>query len=139
MFPDPNSNDPGIAQAFHGWISAVVLFLAYMAALLILTWCWNRSLRPADRSGLLPGGLLLGGYGLLLLLLQWPHAWAQAAVITAGMIIGGLLARNVRPRGLWIPGIVLAALIGMGLHLSAVLFFMVAMVALLLGGERRSR
>lgn len=139
MFPEPSSNDPAVAQAFHGWTGALTLFVAYLVALLVLTWCWNSRLRPVDRSGLVPWPLLIGGFGLLLLLRHWQEAWPQAGAITAGLVVAGLLARNVRPHGLWIPGILLAALIGMGMHLSALLLFLVALVALLISGERSTR
>ncbi|MDX9749659.1 MAG: hypothetical protein RBT71_01075 [Flavobacteriales bacterium] len=139
MFPEPSSNDPGLAHAFHGWTAAWSLFVAYLVAVMVLAWCWNRRLRPVDRGSILPWPLLIGGFGLVLVLRHWPGGWAQAAAITAALIIAGLLARNVHPRGLWVPGVLLAALVGLGLHLSALLFFLVTVLAVLLSGERHVR
>jgi|SRR5690606_9328774 hypothetical protein len=139
MFPEPSSSDPGLAHAFHGWTAALSLFVAYMVTVLILVWCWNRRLRPVDRGSLLPWPLLIGGYGLLLLLRHWQGAWLHAAAISVGLIIAGLLARNVHPRGLWVPCILIAALIGLGLHLSALLLAIIAGLALLISGERSVR
>ncbi len=139
MFPEPSSNDPQVAHAFHAWAGNLVLFLAFLAVLLILTWCWNRHLRPVDRGSIMPWPLLIAGYGLLLLLRLWQEAWPQAVAITAGLLIAGLLSRSVHPRGLWVPAMLIAALIGMGLHLSALLLFLITMVALLIGSERSVR
>lgn len=123
---------------FHGWVELLSLFSVLFVVVLLLGWAWGRALRPADRGGLVNAPMLLGSFGVVLLLraLQGPE-WA-ALVVAAALLLSGALSRIVRPLGLWWLLGITAVLIGLHHHLSALLFVLVAFVALLLSpGQRR--
>jgi len=130
--------DRWLGALFHGWVELVTLFALLLVALAIIGWCWNRGFRPADRGPLVAWPMLVTGFGMLLLLRHAEGGLWSAAIIGGGVLIAGLLARIARPAGLWVPAMLLAALLGQGLNLSAlVLTVLTALVLLFSSGRTR--
>ena len=130
--------DRWLGALFHGWVELVALFSALLLVVLLLGWCWGRGLRPADRGALVHVPMLLGSFGLVLLLRAVHQDWWASLVVAMALLIAGLLSRVVRPVGLWLLLVLVATLIGLHLHLSAMVLVIVSSLALLLSaGQRR--
>ena len=89
--------DRWLGALFHGWVELVTLFLLLVAVLALLSWCWGRGLRPADRGPLVHAPMLLGTYGLVILLRQVQGEWWASLIVAFALLVGGLLSRVVRP------------------------------------------
>lgn len=125
-----------LPRLFHGWVEHITLFVMLLVAVAIVCWSWNRGFRPADRGPLVPWPLMLGGYGLLLLLRHFrEHLWSSI-IIAAAVLLAGLIARQGRPGGLWIIVMLMAALLGLGLNLSALLLTLAATLVLLFSARQ---
>jgi hypothetical protein len=132
------ASDRWLGALFHGWVELITLFGALFLVVLLLGWCWGRALRPADRGALVHVPMLLGAFGLVLVLRAYHHTWWAPLVIAGAMLIAGVLSRVVRPVGLWILVTLVATLIGLHLHLSALLLVVLSALALLFSsGQRR--
>jgi hypothetical protein len=130
--------DRWLGALFHGWVELVALFSALLLVVLLLGWCWGRGLRPADRGAIVHVPMLLGSFGLVLLLRAVHQDWWAPLVVATALLIAGLLGRVVRPTGLWLLLVLVATLIGLHLHLSALVLVIVSSFALLLSaGQRR--
>ncbi len=117
---------------YHGWVELLTLFAMLLVALAIMGWCYNRGFRPADRGAVVGWFPLIVAFGMVILLRQMQGPLVLAAIIGGGVLIGGFLSRVTHPSGLWIPIVFLAALLGLGLNLSALIFtFATALVLLL--------
>lgn len=128
--------DRWLGALFHGWVELLTLFLLLLAALALIGWCWNRGFRPADRGPLVPLALLLTCYGLVLLLRFFKDDLWPSLIIAAAVIVSGMLGRSMQPRGLWLPVILMAALLGLGLNLSALVLTAIIALASLLGARQ---
>lgn len=120
----------------HGWVELLTLFAMLLVGLVVIGWCWNRGLRSADRVGLLPWQLLITCYALVLVLRYFKEGLWPSIIIAVGVILAGLLGRNDQHRGLWVPLMLLAALLGLGLNLSFVVLTLVIMLVLLFSAGR---
>ncbi len=120
----------------HGWVEVLTLFGLLLTALVLIGWCWNRGLRPSDRAGVLPWRLLLAGYALALLLRHFKDGLVPAAIIAGGVMLAGVVARSGGHRGLWIPVMLLSALLGLGYNLSFALLTLSIMLVLLISAGR---
>jgi len=120
----------------HGWVEVLTLFGMLALALVLIGWCWNRGLRPSDRPGVVPWLLLLSGYALTLVLRHFKEGLLPAAIIAGGVMVAGLIARTGSHRGLWIPVMLLSALLGLGYNLSFVLLTLLIMLVLLISAGR---
>ncbi len=130
--------DRWLGALLHGWVELVTLFMVLAVVLALLSWCWGRGLRPADRGPLINAPMLLGAFGLVLLLRNLPGEWWVSLIVAFALMIGGALSRVTRPLGLWYIIVIIAAFIGLQLHLSATAFTLAAVVALLFSsGQRR--
>lgn len=81
---------------------------------------------------MVPWALLLGGYGVLLLLHHFRDHLVAAIIIAVSVIIAGFLSRSTQPKGLWLPAIIIACLLGLGLNLSAMVMTLATALVLLL-------
>lgn len=132
------ASDRWLGALFHGWVELLSLFSVLFVVVLLLGWAWGRTLRPADRGPAVNVAMLLGAFGCVLLLRSLPVTEWAALIVAVAVIIGGALSRMVRPVGLWWLLGITAALIGLHLHLSALLFVVLSFLALLLSpGQRR--
>lgn len=120
----------------HGWVEMLTLFAMLLVALALIGWCWNRGLRPSDRPGVIPWQLLLAGYALALLLRHFKEGLVPAAIIAGGVMLAGVIARSGAHRGLWIPVMLLSALLGLGYNLSFALLTLSIMLVLLISAGR---
>jgi hypothetical protein len=132
------SSDRWLGALFHGWVELLSLFGVLFIVVLVLGWAWGRALRPADRGPAVNVVMLLGAFGCVLLLRMLPvNEWA-ALIVALAVLVAGALSRMVRPLGLWWLLGITATLIGLHLHLSALIFMAVSTLALLLSpGQRR--
>jgi hypothetical protein len=128
MSPD---TDHWLAALFHGWVELVTLFAMLLVALAVVGWCWNRGFRPADRGPMIGWPVLVIGYGLLLLLRHFKEGIWPALIIGVAVIVAGGLARSGRPRALWVPSMLIAALLGLGHNLGALLLTLATALVLL--------
>lgn len=129
MSPD---TDPWLGALFHGWVELVTLFAMLFVALALIGFSWNRGFRPADRGPMVPWALLLGGYGLVLLLRHFKEDLWSALIVALAVIVAGFLSRSTQPKGLWLPAIIIAGLLGMALNLSAMILTLATTLVLLL-------
>lgn len=130
-------SDRWLGALFHGWVELLTLFGMLVLAMAIIGWCYNRGFRPADRGPVVSWQLLLPAYGLILLLRHVHGGLWPSLIIAGGLIIAGLLGRGNWPRGLWVPMILLAALLGLGLNLSAIVLTATIALVLLISGKNR--
>ena len=128
--------DRWLGALFHGWVELLTLFLILLVALALIGWCWNRGFRPADRGPLIPVQLLLVAFGLILLLRFFKQDHWPSVIIAGAVLASGWLGRGTHPRGLWTPVILLAALLGVGFNLSAVMLTLVIALALLFSARQ---
>ncbi len=132
-------NDQRWSALYHGWVELLTLFAMLLVALVILGWCYNRGFRPADRGAVVGWFPLVVAFGIVILLRQIGSSFVLAAIIAGGMLIGGFLSRVTHPGGLWIPIVILAALLGLGLNLSALIFTLATALILLLTARPAAR
>ena len=127
-----------IGSLFHGWWELFALFCLLLIAVALIGWAWNRGLRPADRGPAVHWPLLITAYALLLLVRHvQDHMWS-AVIIAVGVMVAGFFGRDGYPRGLWVPVMLLGALLGFGLNLSALLLTLTSALVLLFStGSKR--
>jgi hypothetical protein len=106
----------------EGWGQPVTLFLAILFCTVVTSWAWNRGFRAADRGALMQPLLVIMSFGTALLLSYMKDHLHAAIIVSVGMLVAALLARNERVRAPWIPMMILAALLGLDLKLSAAVF-----------------
>jgi len=130
-------SDRWLGALFHGWVEILTLFALLLVAVTLFSWAWNRGFRPADRGPLVSAPLLLAGTAMILLLRVFRDDLLPAIIIALGLVLAGLLGRSVQPRGLWLPVMAFAALVGLERNLSALAFGMVALLALLFSARQQ--
>lgn len=130
-------SDRWLGALFHGWVEILTLFALLLLAVALFTWAWNRGFRPADRGPLVSAPLLLAGTAMILLLRAFRDDLLPAIIIALGLVLAGLLGRSVQPRGLWLPVMAFAALLGLERNLSALAFGVVALLALLFSARQQ--
>lgn len=115
------------------WRGTILVLLFLLFAQLLFRWALNRRSRPADRSAVLNPVLYLGAMAIYFFVRHMHHDRIAALLISAGIVVGGLLtARREGARTPWIATLVLAGLLGFGLHLSAMAFGLAAVITLFL-------
>lgn len=120
----------------HGWVEMLTLFGMLLVAIVLIGWCWNRGLRSADRAGLVPWQLLVTAYALVLVLRHFHGELWSSIIIAVGVALAGLLGRTGSHGSLWVPVILLAALLGLGLNLSFLVLTLLIMLVLLFSAGR---
>jgi hypothetical protein len=118
-------------------VELLTLFTVLLIALALMGWAWNRGFRPADRGPLVSAPLLLAGTAMIVLLRSFREELVPAIIIAVGLILAGLLSRVTHPRGLWIPAMAFASLLGMGRNLSALALGLVILLALLFSARQQ--
>lgn len=120
----------------HGWVELVTLFGMLAVALVLIGFCWNAGLRASERRGALPLLLLMTAYALTLVLRFFHDGLLPSIIIAVGVTVAGLFGQRDHHRGLWIPVMLLATLLGLGLNLSFLVLTVLIMLVLLLGAGR---
>ncbi len=129
--------DEGIwTGIFQGWAEAATYFLLLLVVLAIWGWAAQLGLRPADRKGLIPWPVVLICFAVVLVLRQFDGTWLQVGVMAAGVVVGGLLSRMAGRPLLWVPAVLLAVLMGMGLMLSALVLSVAGLLVLIFSPAR---
>lgn len=129
--------DRWVGALFHGWVELLTLFSILLIALALMGWAWNRGFRPADRGPLVSAPLLMAGTAMIVLLRAFREDLIPSIIIAVGLVIAGLLGRGMHPRGLWVPVMAFAVLLGMGRNLSALALGMVILLALLFSARQQ--
>lgn len=132
-------------ERMTGWLhllpegtgDAVVLLVELVVVLALVGWAYNRGFRPVERGPLMRLPLLTLSFGVALLVRHINTEPWQPAVIAAAVIIAGLFSRSGNGRGMGIPMVMIAALLGMGFVLSAVALTVVAVLVYMLSPVKK--
>lgn len=116
----------------EGTGAVLVLLLQVFVALALVGWAYNRGFRPVERGPVIRLLLLIPAFGLALLVRHIHSEVWQPVLIAGSVIIAGLLSRSGNGRGLGVSLMMIAALLGLDLMLSAMALTMVAVVVYLL-------
>ncbi len=109
----------------------LVLLLQLMVALALVGWAYNRGFRLVERGPVVRLLLLLPAFGLALLVRHIHSEVWQPVLIAAAVIVAGLFSRGGNGRGPGIPLMMIAALLGLDLLLSATALTLVAVLVYL--------
>lgn len=120
-----------------GGSGIALLLVELVVALTALGWAYNRGYRNTDRGPVLRLPLLTVAFGLGLLVKHVTQPWWLAAVLVVSVLVAGFLDRNNNGRGLALPVMLVAALLGYGLLISAASLTVVAMIAFVLSPVRK--
>lgn len=121
---------------YHGAIERLTLLLLLFVVLTVWGGLNNRRFKPSDRGGIIPWMLVLFAFALVLVLRAFHGPWPLAIAISAAMLVAGFVGRVVKEKDLWLPAILLAALVGMGHMLSALLVALFVGLVLLFTARR---
>ena len=114
-----------------------MLLVELVVALTVLGWAYNRGYRNTERGPLLRLPLLTGAFGLGLVVRHVAEPWWLAAVFVVALVVAGFLDRNNNGRGLGLPVMLVAALLGRGLPITAATLTAVAVTAYLLSPVKK--
>lgn len=117
---------------FQGWKELVLLFFLLLLAAIVLSWLANRRLRPVDRGPALSVPMFVSSFGLLILARHFQHDRWSAVIIAMGLAVAGVVISKSGSRAPVLAMIMLAVVLGFGLHLSALVLFSAAFITLLL-------
>ena len=130
-----------IAHWWHrmpdGGSGIILLLVELVVALTAMGWAYNRGYRNTERGSVLRLPLLTVAFGLGLLVKHLSEPWWAAAVIALSVLVAGFLGRNDNGRGLGLPVMLVAALLGFGMLISATALTLVAMIAYLLSPVKK--
>jgi hypothetical protein len=121
---------------FHGWVEHLTLLLILFIVLSGWGWARNRGLRPAERAENTPWNLMLATFGLVLVIRAVGSEPVLTGVLALAVLLAGWMGRNARTEALWIPGVLLGALMGTGHMLSAIVLAAVGFIVLLISAKR---
>ena len=110
----------------------VVLLVQLFIALTLIGWAYNRGFRATERGPVIRLPLLTLAFGLSLLVRHIHSELWQPIMIAAAMIIAGLFDRSNNGRGMGIPIMIIASLLGLGFVLSALALTAVAVFVYML-------
>ncbi len=121
---------------YHSAIEALTLLLLLLAVLTVWGWLNNRRFKPSERGGIIPWVLVLFAFALVLVLRAFDGPWPLAIAISVAVLVAGFLGRVVKEKDLWLPAMLMAALIGMDYMLSALVLAFFGGLVLLLTARR---
>jgi hypothetical protein len=116
---------------FHGVWELLSLFILLWLAAWIMGWVTNRSLRPAERSAPVNSLALICSFALLILLKRVPGDHLHLLIVSGAMVITAIIAASSGTRRPVLPLMVLGALLGLGLNLSALVLVITSVLVLL--------
>lgn len=115
----------------------LVLLLQVAAALVLVGWAYNRGFRPVERGPVIRPLLLVPAFGLALLVRHIHSEVWQPVLIAGAVILAGFFSRSGYGRGLAIPVIMISALLGLDLQLSAAALTLVAVLVYLFSPAKK--
>ena len=121
---------------FHGWVELLTLLLFLFVVLSAWGWARNRGFRPADRQTNTPWALLLATFGLMLVIRAVTFEPFLVGVLALAVVLAGWISKGAKGAALWIPGVLLGALLGTGHMLSAIVLAASGFVVILLSAKR---
>ncbi|MBX2981939.1 MAG: hypothetical protein WBB32_16180 [Flavobacteriales bacterium] len=110
----------------------VVLLVQLFIALTLIGWAYNRGFRATERGPIVRLPLLTLAFGLALLVRHIHSELWQPIMIAAAVIIAGLFSRSSNGRGMGVPLMLIASLLGLGFVLSALALTVVAVLVYML-------
>lgn len=121
----------------EGTGAVMVLLLQVFVALTLVGWAYNRGFRPVERGPIIRLLLLVPAFGLALLVRHIHSEVWQPVLIAGAVIIAGFFSRSGNGRGLGVPLMMIAALLGLDLMLSAIALTAVAVLVYLLSPVKK--
>jgi hypothetical protein len=121
-----------VGVILHGWWEVFVLLMALLVATVLLSWASNRGARPVDRTPLVPALPFLCAFALLMVLKHLHHDRWNAIIIAVGITAAAFVVARSGTRAPVIPLMLLAVLVGFGLHLSALALLVAGLLVLAL-------
>jgi hypothetical protein len=110
----------------EGTGDTVVLLVQLFVALALIGWAYNRGFRAMERGPVVRLPLLTVAFGLALVVRHVHSELWQTMVVAAAVIIAGFFGRNTGGRGIGVPLMLIATLLGLGFVLSAATLTLVA-------------
>ncbi len=104
----------------------IVLLIQLLVALALIGWAYNRGFRAMERGPIVRLPLLTVAFGLALFVRNVHSELWQTLVVAAAVIIAGFFGRNDGGRGIGVPMMLIATLLGLGYVLSASILALVA-------------
>lgn len=114
-----------------------LLVLQLLVVLVLVGWAYNRGFRPVERGPLIRLHLLVIGLGVALLVRHIHAELWQPIVIAVSVIIAGLFDRSGNGRGMGIPVVMIAALLGLEYVLSAIALTVVTVLVYMLSPVKK--
>lgn len=123
---------------FHELWGLLSLFIILWAAAWIMGWVTERGLRPAERSAPVNSIALLCSFALLIVLKRVPGDHLHLLIFSVAMLLTAIIAARNGTRRPIVPIMLLGALLGLGLNLSAIVLAITSVLVLLFT-RRRSK
>ncbi len=114
-----------------------VLLLQLLVALVLVGWAYNKGFRPVERGPLVRLLWLTLAFGTALLVRHIHDELWQPVIIGGSVIVAGLFGRNSNGRGMGVPMVMIASLLGLGFVLSAMALTLVAVLVYLLSPVKK--
>lgn len=117
--------------AFHELWGLLSLFVILWLVAWVMGFVTNRSLRPAERSAPVNSLALICSFALLIVLKRVPGDNLHLLIVSGAMVITAIIAASSGTRRPVLPIMLLGALLGLGLNLSAIVLAVTSVLVLL--------
>jgi len=121
-----------VSQLFSGWSEIISLFVFMVVALFLLGWAYNMKAKAKDRGSALPWQLLLPAFGTALLIREFDGDLLHTIIISISVLAASFLAGGSERGPYYICGMILAAFVGLGYMLSAIIFGLIIFLIVLI-------
>ncbi|HRN37825.1 MAG TPA: hypothetical protein PLV70_09990 [Flavobacteriales bacterium] len=121
----------------EGTGGTLLLLVQLVVALTLVGWAYNRGFRPVERGPIIRLLLLIPAFGLALLVRHIHSEVWQPVLIAVAVIIAGFFGRTGNGRSMGVPMMMIAALLGLNLMLSAIVLTAVAVLVYLLSPVKK--
>lgn len=115
---------------FHGWWELFTLFVLLWLAALLMGWAANRGLRPVERAAPVNGTALLAAFALMVVVRHVRADHVDVIIAAAGLVLAAFIASRSGTRSPVLPLMLLGALLGLGLNLSAIVLTVMSILVL---------
>ncbi|MBS1546713.1 MAG: hypothetical protein JST38_20005 [Bacteroidetes bacterium] len=107
----------------------VILLIQLFVVLALIGWAYNRGFRAMERGPIVRLPLLTVAFGLALVVRHLHSELWQTLLVAAAVVVAGFFGRNTGGRGIGVPMVLIATLLGLGFVLSAYVLALVAFLA----------